>query len=84
MADYQVEFQSAEINLDAAQLARHVADEQTRLTPDKPRYVAGILGPTNRTVSISPDVNDPGFRNITFDQLVDAYSESTSVDRRWC
>ena len=77
MADYEMEALSAEINLEAAKLARQVADEWTAKTPDKPRFVAGVLGPTNRTCSISPDVNDPGFRNVTFDQLVEAYSEST-------
>ncbi|WP_408621113.1 methionine synthase [Celerinatantimonas sp. YJH-8] len=77
MADYQMESLSAEINREAARLARRVADEQTRLTPDQPRFVAGVLGPTNRTASISPDVNDPGFRNIHFDELVSAYCEST-------
>jgi 5-methyltetrahydrofolate--homocysteine methyltransferase len=77
MADYQMESLSAEINLAAAKLARACADEWTARTPDRPRYVAGVLGPTNRTASISPDVNDPAFRNITFDQLVDAYREST-------
>ncbi|NMS30698.1 homocysteine S-methyltransferase family protein, partial [Vibrio parahaemolyticus] len=51
--------------------------EWTAKTPDKPRYVAGVLGPTNRTCSISPDVNDPGYRNVSFDELVEAYSEST-------
>ncbi|WP_120513971.1 methionine synthase [Photobacterium salinisoli] len=79
MADYDMESLSAEINLEAAKLARQVADEWTAKTPDKPRFVAGVLGPTNRTCSISPDVNDPGFRNVSFDQLVDAYSESTSA-----
>ena len=77
MADYDMESLSAEINLEAARLARQAADEWTAKTPDKPRFVAGVLGPTNRTCSISPDVNDPGFRNVTFDQLVEAYSEST-------
>ncbi|WP_428034892.1 methionine synthase [Amphritea sp.] len=76
MADYEMESISHEINLVAAQLARQVADEVTAETPEKPRYVAGVLGPTNRTCSISPDVNDPGFRNVTFDQLVEAYTES--------
>uniref|UniRef100_UPI0024319F66 methionine synthase n=1 Tax=Photobacterium iliopiscarium TaxID=56192 RepID=UPI0024319F66 len=60
-----------------ATLAREAADEWTAQTPNKPRFVAGVLGPTNRTCSISPDVNDPGFRNVTFDELVIAYSEST-------
>src|SRR5690606_16931416 len=77
MADYDMQSLSAEINFAAAKLAREAADEWTAKTPDKPRYVAGVLGPTNRTCSISPDVNDPGYRNVTFDQLVEAYSEST-------
>ena len=77
MADYDMEALSAEINLVAAQLARQVADEYNQKTPDKPRFVAGVLGPTNRTCSISPDVNDPAYRNINFDQLKDAYLEST-------
>ncbi|MFS2224069.1 methionine synthase [Pantoea sp. B65] len=77
MADYHMESLSAEINLVAAKLARACADEWTAKTPDRPRYVAGVLGPTNRTCSISPDVNDPAFRNVTFDQLVAAYREST-------
>lgn len=77
MADYDMESLSEEINFEAAKLAREVADEWTAKTPDKPRYVAGVLGPTNRTCSLSPDVNDPGFRNVTFDELVVAYSEST-------
>ena len=79
MADYQMEELSAEINREAARLARKVADEWTAKTPDRPRYVAGVLGPTNRTASISPDVNDPGKRNVTFDQLVEAYIESTDA-----
>jgi 5-methyltetrahydrofolate--homocysteine methyltransferase len=79
MADYQMESLSAEINFEAAKLARACADEWTARTPEKPRYVAGVLGPTNRTASISPDVNDPAFRNITFDQLVEAYRESTKA-----
>lgn len=77
MADYHMESLSAEINYEAARLARACADEWTARTPDKPRYVAGVLGPTNRTASISPDVNDPAFRNISFDQLVEAYRQST-------
>ncbi|MEZ3499959.1 methionine synthase [Pantoea sp. KPR_PJ] len=77
MADYQMEALSAEINLEAARLARACCDEWTAKTPDRPRYVAGVLGPTNRTCSISPDVNDPAYRNVTFNQLVDAYREST-------
>ena len=77
MADYGMEEISYEINVAAAQLARAVADEVTASNPDRPRFVAGVLGPTNRTASISPDVNDPGFRNISFDELVEAYIEST-------
>lgn len=77
MADYHMESLSAEINFTAAKLARACADEWTAKTPDRPRYVAGVLGPTNRTCSISPDVNDPAYRNITFNQLVTAYREST-------
>jgi 5-methyltetrahydrofolate--homocysteine methyltransferase len=75
MADYAMEELSYEINVAAARLAREAADAAG--TDEHPRFVAGILGPTNRTCSISPDVNDPGFRNITFEQLVDAYAEST-------
>ncbi|WP_432456134.1 methionine synthase [Agarivorans sp. QJM3NY_29] len=77
MADYDMQDYSAEINREAARLARQVADEVTALQPERPRFVAGVLGPTNRTCSISPDVNDPGFRNVTFNELVEAYKEST-------
>ena len=77
MADYEMEALSAEINREAARLARAVADEWTAKDPAKPRFVAGVLGPTNRTASISPDVNDPGKRNVTYDELVAAYTEST-------
>ena len=65
-----------EINVAAARLARECADAWTATTPDKPRFVAGALGPTNRTASISPDVNDPGARNVRFDELVAAYGEA--------
>ncbi len=75
MADYGMEDISYEINVEAARLARKACDAVEK--DDRPRFVAGILGPTNRTCSISPDVNDPGFRNITFEQLADAYMEST-------
>ncbi|WML90709.1 methionine synthase [Thiothrix lacustris] len=75
MTDYDMQELSYEINVAAAKLARSVADEYS--TPEKPRFVAGVLGPTSRTCSISPDVNDPGFRNVTFDALVVAYMEST-------
>ncbi len=77
MADYRMEELAYEINVASARVARQAADAITALTPDKPRFVAGVLGPTNRTSSMSPDVNDPGFRNITFDDLVVAYSEAT-------
>ncbi|WP_020397165.1 methionine synthase [Thiolinea disciformis] len=75
MHDYDMQDYAYEINVAAAQLAKSVAQEYS--TADKPRYVAGVLGPTSRTCSISPDVNDPGFRNITFDELVENYKEST-------
>ena len=77
LADYGMEDLAYEMNLAAARLARAAADAFTRRTPDKPRFVAGALGPTNRTASISPDVNNPGFRGVTFDELVEAYSEQT-------
>lgn len=76
MADYQMEHLNYEINKTAAQLARTACDEYNARTPDKPRFVAGVIGPTSRTASISPDVNDPAFRNVTFDELVDNYTES--------
>jgi 5-methyltetrahydrofolate--homocysteine methyltransferase len=76
MADYQMEHLAYEINVASATLARQAANEFSELTPDKPRFVAGILGPTNRTSSISPDVNDPGYRNVSFDELVEAYLEA--------
>jgi len=75
MADYDMEALSYEINVAATTLARQAADKFS--TEEKPRYVAGVLGPTNRTCSISPDVNDPSFRNITFTELAQAYTEST-------
>jgi 5-methyltetrahydrofolate--homocysteine methyltransferase len=75
LADYGMEDLSYEMNLVAAKLARAAADKFTKQTPDKPRFVAGALGPTNRTASISPDVNNPGFRGVTFDELVEAYGE---------
>jgi 5-methyltetrahydrofolate--homocysteine methyltransferase len=74
-ADYQMETISREINVASALLARKAADEFA--TPERPRFVAGILGPTSRTASLSPDVNDPGARNVTFDELVENYTEST-------
>jgi 5-methyltetrahydrofolate--homocysteine methyltransferase len=74
-ADYQMEAISRDINIASAKLARVAADEFS--TPERPRFVAGILGPTSRTASLSPDVNDPGARNVTFDELVENYTEST-------
>ncbi len=76
MADYGMESLVYELNHASAVLARAVADEFEAREPNRPRFVAGVLGPTNRTASISPDVNDPGFRNVEFEQLVDAYVEA--------
>jgi 5-methyltetrahydrofolate--homocysteine methyltransferase len=78
MADYGMESLVVELNTTAARLARECADEAAAKT-GRPRYVAGALGPTNRTASISPDVNDPGFRNITFDQLADTYETASAA-----
>ncbi len=75
-ADYNMQSLVPELNRVAAQLAREAADEFTELTPHKPRFVAGVLGPTSRTCSISPDVNDPSARNVTFDELVENYTEA--------
>jgi 5-methyltetrahydrofolate--homocysteine methyltransferase len=74
-ADYGTESLAYEINVEAARLARLECEAMTARTPDRPRFVAGALGPTNRTASISPDVNDPGKRNVSFDELVAAYAE---------
>ena len=79
MADYQMEDLVYELNYESAKLAKEVADSFTAKEPQKPRFVAGSIGPTNKTASLSPDVNDPGFRAITFDQLVEAYSEQTEA-----
>ncbi|AVF55166.1 UNVERIFIED_ORG: 5-methyltetrahydrofolate--homocysteine methyltransferase [Pseudomonas parafulva] len=76
-ADYGMESLVYELNVQGARIARQVADAKTLETPDKPRFVAGVLGPTSRTCSISPDVNDPGYRNVTFDALVENYIEAT-------
>ncbi len=76
MADYQMEDLVYELNQQGAALAREVADEFEQRDPEKPRFVAGVLGPTNRTCSISPDVNNPGYRNITYQELVDTYTEA--------
>lgn len=77
MADYDMQYLVPELNKTAAKLAREAADEFTAQNPDKPRFVAGVIGPTSRTCSLSPDVNDPAYRNITFDQLADNYREAT-------
>ena len=75
-SDYGLEALAYELNLAGAHLAREVCDEFTARTPARPRFVAGVLGPTSRTASISPDVNDPGYRNVGFDDLVAAYTEA--------
>jgi len=75
LADYHMESLAYEMNVEAAKIARRAADKFNTANPKKHRYVAGAIGPTNRTASLSPDVNDPGFRAVTFDQLVDAYLE---------
>lgn len=79
MEDYGMQSYVHEINLEAARLARKAADEFTAKNPDKPRFVAGAIGPTNKTASMSPDVNNPAFRAVTFDKLVDAYTEQMTA-----
>lgn len=74
-ADYEMESLAYEMNFESAKVARRAADYYTEMTPEKPRFVAGAIGPTNRTASLSPDVNNPGYRAVTFDQLVEAYYE---------
>ena len=74
-ADYALEEAVYDINFYSAKVAKEAADEYTAKNPDKPRYVAGSIGPTNRTLSISPDVNDPGYRAVTWDEVVQAYKE---------
>jgi 5-methyltetrahydrofolate--homocysteine methyltransferase len=78
LADYGMQELAYEMNLAAARLARAACDAKTAETPDRPRFVAGALGPTNKTASISPDVNDPGARNVTYQELVDAYLEQAN------
>lgn len=78
-ADYGLEHIVYELNYHSAKIAREVADEFTAANPKKPRFVAGSIGPTNRTASLSPDVNDPGFRAVTYDELVKAYSEQVEA-----
>ena len=75
MADYALEDYVMELNVASAQIARKAADDYTAKNPNKPRFVAGSIGPTNKTASMSPDVNDPGYRAITFNELKEAYSE---------
>lgn len=76
-ADYDLESVVYELNKVGAELAKAACDKIGATTPDRPRFVAGVLGPTNRTASISPDVNNPGFRNVTFEELVESYTEAT-------
>ncbi len=78
MADYHMEDLVDEINIESAKIARRVADEFTHNEPHKPRFVAGAMGPTNKTASMSPDVNDPGYRAITFDELRKAYKQQAA------
>ena len=75
MADYALEDYVTELNVASAKIARQAADDFTAKNPNKPRFVAGSIGPTNKTASMSPDVNDPGYRAVLFDELKDAYSE---------
>src|SRR5690606_5948651 len=75
MADYQMESLVYELNYEGARIAKEAATQFTHKNPAKPRFVAGAIGPTNRTASLSPDVNDPGYRAVTFDDLVNAYYE---------
>jgi len=79
MYDYGMENLVIEINLEATRLAKKVAEEMTELTPDKPRFVAGAMGPTTKTASLSPDVNNPGFRAVSFEDLVKVYSEQAKA-----
>ena len=77
-ADYKLESLAYELNYESAKIARSAADDFSKKNPSKPRFVAGALGPTNKTASISPDVNDPGYRGVSFDELVTAYGEQTN------
>jgi 5-methyltetrahydrofolate--homocysteine methyltransferase len=79
MADYHLEDLVYELNFESAKIARQVADEFTAKNPNQPRFVAGSIGPTNRTASMSPDVNDPGFRAVTFDELRIAYKQQVEA-----
>jgi len=79
MADYQMENEIYQLNFESAKIAREVADEFTAKEPHKPRFVAGVMGPTNRTLSMSPDVNDPGYRAVTYDELRLAYKQQAEA-----
>lgn len=79
LADYEMQSLAFEINLAAASIARKAADEYTAKNPDKPRFVAGAIGPMNKTLSLSPDVNNPGFRAVTFDEVSNAYYEQVKA-----
>lgn len=79
MADYEMEDLVYELNYESAKLAREAADYYTQKTPEKPRFVAGSIGPTNKTASMSPDVNDPGYRAVTFDELKIAYKQQSEA-----
>ena len=79
MADYSMESIVYDLNFESAKIAKIAAQKFTDLNPDKPRFVAGSIGPTNRTASMSPDVNDPGYRAVTFDDLVESYSEQVNA-----
>ncbi|WP_200798348.1 homocysteine S-methyltransferase family protein [Chitinophaga niabensis] len=78
-ADYDMQDLAYEMNVASVQIARRAADDYTRRNPDKPRFVAGAIGPLNKTLSISPDVNNPGFRSVTFDEVVDAYYQQVKA-----
>lgn len=79
LADYDMQAMATELNLAAAKCARAAADKWTAKTPDQPRFVAGAIGPMNKTLSISPDVNNPGYRAVTFDEVVEAYKEQVAA-----
>ena len=83
MADYHVEEYVREINLAATRLARELADEYTAKSPDKPRFVAGSVGPTNKTCSMSPDVNNPAFRALSYDELAASYQQQMEGSASW-
>ncbi|WP_109832639.1 homocysteine S-methyltransferase family protein [Reichenbachiella versicolor] len=78
-ADYKLESAVYDINYESAKVAKEIADEYTKKNPNKPRYVAGTIGPTNRTLSLSPDVNDPGYRAVTWDEMVASYQEQAGA-----